>query len=174
MSTKRAKTPSVPRYRNQAAQRVLAVLSAFAGPEASLGVTELAQRLGTNKNMIFRALATPDHDLEIAFYTPPTTVQRARLDRWLAAYAERVRVEGLAEPERAARMNACNPLYVPRNYLVQEVIEATERGDRAALPELLDVLRRPYDDQPGRERFARKRPDWARHRPGCSMLSCSS
>jgi DNA-binding IclR family transcriptional regulator len=58
VSTKRAKTASVPRYRNQAAQRVLAVLSAFAGPEASLGVTELAQRLGTNKNMIHRALTT--------------------------------------------------------------------------------------------------------------------
>jgi len=47
-----------PRYRNQAAQRVLRVLSAFAGPERDLGVTELAQRLGMNKNMVHRALTT--------------------------------------------------------------------------------------------------------------------
>lgn len=62
MSTKPKLAPRPPsaerRYRNQAAQRVLAVLSAFAGPERSLGVTELARRLGTNKNMVHRALAT--------------------------------------------------------------------------------------------------------------------
>src|SRR4030081_4083684 len=46
------------RYRNQAAQRVLAVLSAFCGADRSLGVTELAQRLGMNKNMVHRALTT--------------------------------------------------------------------------------------------------------------------
>jgi len=112
--------------------------------------------------------------LRDAYYAEPTPVHLSATRAWLEAYAARVQAEGIDELERRARMEAINPLYVPRNYLVQQVIEATEAGDRAALPELLDVLRRPYTEQPGRERFAAKRPDWARHKPGCSMLSCSS
>lgn len=47
-----------PKYRNQAAARVLKVLGAFLGHEAPRGVSELARELGFNKNMVHRALAT--------------------------------------------------------------------------------------------------------------------
>ena len=148
----------------------------------SLG--ELLVEIETDMTLFFRLLArVPVRDvaagfatLRPAYYAPDaiTLVQHAMLRAWLERYAARVLVEQQGDAERRRRMETINPLYVPRNYLVQQVIEATERGDRMALPELLDVLRRPYEDQPGRERFAEKRPDWARHRPGCSMLSCSS
>ncbi len=114
--------------------------------------------------------------LEIAFYEPAAVgaEHRAGFAHWLRRYASRVREDGTPDAERRAAMDRVNPKYVLRNYVAQLAIDGAEKGDPAVLLELLDVLRRPFDDQPGKDRFAEKRPDWARDRPGCSMLSCSS
>jgi uncharacterized protein YdiU (UPF0061 family) len=98
----------------------------------------------------------------------------ARLDAWLAAWATRVRADGRPDAERVAAMDAVNPKYVPRNYLAQLAIDAATGGDTGELERLMRVLERPYDEQPEHEAYAARRPDWARDRPGCSALSCSS
>jgi serine/tyrosine/threonine adenylyltransferase len=110
------------------------------------------------------------------FYEPAAgaVVDRAPLGEWLARYQARIREEGTPDSVRWARMNAVNPLYVPRNYLAQLAIDKAEAGDFSLVREMLEVSRHPYTEQPGREAFAAKRPEWARHRAGCSMLSCSS
>ncbi|MEZ4869039.1 MAG: YdiU family protein [Caldilineaceae bacterium] len=114
--------------------------------------------------------------LSEAYYNPATLTEeyRARLGNWLRHYGARVRQDGTTDGERQRRMNAVNPKYVLRNYLAQLAIDKAEAGDYSLVNELLELLRHPYAEQPGQESFAAKRPEWARHRAGCSMLSCSS
>ena len=111
-----------------------------------------------------------------AYYRPEqlTPTYRQQILAWLDRYLDRLRQDGVPDPVRRERMHTVNPRFVLRNYLAQLAIDAATQGDFAPVRELLDLLRRPYAEQPGRERYAEKRPEWARHRPGCSMLSCSS
>jgi serine/tyrosine/threonine adenylyltransferase len=131
--------------------------------------------------IFFRSLIEVDRQqpslttLASAFYDAEKLATSGKaFSEWLGRYAQRARADSLSEAERRAKMRAANPQYVLRNYLAQQAIDRAEQGDYAGINELLDVMRRPYDDQPGREAFAKRRPDWARERAGCSMLSCSS
>jgi uncharacterized protein YdiU (UPF0061 family) len=149
----------------------------------------LLARTETDQVLFFRDLARVPVDpagrlpeasllapLTDAWYQPEEVVGdvRAAMVAWLRAWGGRVVEGGLSEGDRRRQMDALNPRFVLRNYLAQEAIDAAEGGDTTLITELLEVLRHPYDEQPGRERFAARRPEWARHRVGCSMLSCSS
>jgi uncharacterized protein YdiU (UPF0061 family) len=136
---------------------------------------------GMDMTTFYRDLATMDlaspqvDSVAAAFYEDAGRVAvEEALSGWLRRYAERVRADESTEGSRLSLMHASNPRYVLRNYLAQQAIDRAEQGDEAAVHELLDTLRRPYDEQPGRAHLAGRRPDWARERVGCSMLSCSS
>ncbi len=119
--------------------------------------------------------ATPRDLLGDVFYADEALVSHGdRLALWLRRWHAEVSASGDAPSARRARMHAVNPKYVLRNWLAQEAIDLAEAGDVSRVHELLELLRHPYDEQPGMERFAAKRPEWARHKAGCSMLSCSS
>lgn len=94
---------------------------------------------------------------------------------WFKRYAQRVKGDSLSPSERKSMMHLANPNFVLRNFLVQEAIdEITTEGSTIKLDKLTALLQRPYDDLLDYPDFLTKRPEWARHRPGCSALSCSS
>jgi uncharacterized protein YdiU (UPF0061 family) len=112
-----------------------------------------------------------------AFYDEQQAFAPAQLGRlagWLRRYIARVRLDGEPAELRYQRMSRANPKYVLRNYMAQQAIEALEQGDASVMTRLMDVLQRPYDEQPEHEDLAGRRPEWARNKAGCSALSCSS
>lgn len=152
---------------------------------------KLLQLVETDMTIFYRGLALIKKDEEStnemngdamlmpfreAYYVPEqlTPEYQARLRDWLQRYRQRLRKDGTSDEARRRNMNAVNPKYVLRNYLAQLAIDKAEEGDFKMVNDLLELLRHPYDEQSGKEEFAVKRPDWARSRPGCSMLSCSS
>ncbi len=145
----------------------------------------------TDMTIFYRQLAKVDTDVEDlnacsddklmaplmnAYYRSDqlTDSYKERLAAWLRNYIRRVAEDNSSAEARRLAMNSVNPKYVLRNYLAQLAIDKSEQGDHSMVNELLELLRRPYDEQPDKEHYYARRPDWARHRAGCSMLSCSS
>jgi uncharacterized protein YdiU (UPF0061 family) len=84
----------------------------------------------------------------------------AGFDGW----AERWRALG---PDADA-MDRVNPVYIPRNHLVEEALEAATRGDLAPLGRLLEAVAAPFDERPGLARYAAPAPeDFGAYRTFC-------
>jgi len=138
----------------------------------------------TDMTIFFRNLcqfkrAHPENGIQIiqeAFYEPKA-IQDKLLDQWnqwFQDYANRLKDEALSYDQRKEQMNKVNPKYVLRNYMAQLAIDKADNGDYSLIEEFYQLLKKPYDEQPNLEQWFAKRPEWARHKVGCSMLSCSS
>ncbi|MDB9781833.1 YdiU family protein [Winogradskyella sp.] len=146
--------------------------------EACLLLTE------TDMTLFFRLLSNYKHGFAAngiktvydAFYTPEALKDEI-LDRWkvwFLSYDKRLKKEQLKDSERQELMRTVNPKYVLRNYMAQLAIDDANKGDYKLVDDLFQLLKNPYSEQPENEKWFAKRPDWARDKVGCSMLSCSS
>ena len=147
----------------------------------------LLEAVETDYTLFFRLLAAVPMDetasdaaliepLRRAFYADDAFAPAhvSRVASWLRRYIVRVKQDKAPAHTRVERMNRVNPKYVLRNYLAQLSIDALTRGDASVMKRLMTVLQHPYDEQPQYDALADRRPEWARHKAGCSALSCSS
>ena len=128
----------------------------------------LLARCGADHTLSWRALSRGDlASLEVGMAS-----DRQGLSQWLGRYAQRLgedEFEG-GEADRQACMQQVNPRFILRNHLAEIAIRQAQQGDGSEVRRLLDILSRPFDEQPGFEAYAEAAPDWATS----LEISCSS
>ena len=82
----------------------------------------------------------------------------AALEPWLARWRAELEVRGTDPAATAAAMDRVNPVYVPRNHLVEDALAAGTAGDLEPLERLVDVLSQPFEERPGLEGYAAPAP----------------
>ncbi len=133
-----------------------------------LGKTSIQQASGLEAEEVLA-------EISAAFYSPVIADSvRVQAKDWLGRYQQTLRGNSGSVVDRVSLMNRSNPCVIPRNYLLQECLDDLSQGNQTSLQNLLQAIRTPYDHNAVTERYFRKRPEWAKTKPGCSALSCSS
>lgn len=115
--------------------------------ESNVDFTSFFRHLG--------AAARGNNDSARAMFVDP-----ARFDDWTSRWR--------ALGPDAALMDRVNPVYIPRNHLVEEALTAATEGDLDPFRRLLDAVRTPYVERAGLERYARPAPvDFGAYRTFC-------
>ena len=89
---------------------------------------------------------------------------------WLEKYQKRLNREKINTTKRKKIMNQNNPKFILRNYLAQKVIEEAEKGNYVELKKLIEILKKPFDENRDYENYANEPPEWGRK----LEISCSS
>ncbi len=119
------------------------------------GLLSAMGRGGADFTQTFRGLATASADPSTEASMRELFSDPAAFDAWAAGWRSRLAEEPGREVERRASMRLANPVYIPRNARVEEVIAAAvEHDDLGPFDALSEVLANPFDEQPGRERYA--------------------
>lgn len=113
---------------------------------------DLLQEHRVDLTTAFRRLADAA-DGTLASRVGVTSLFDAPVHEWLDRWSQRVM------PDAGDAMRLANPIYVPRNHLVEEALTAATAGDMSIFDELFERVTHPFDEQPGAERFATPAPD---------------
>lgn len=162
-----------PQYRDCYLQRMRARLGwqgAEPGDEALLErLLSILQTAELDYNQFFRLLSEAESLTELLPLAERCTVPQD-LQQWLQQWWMRAQPAGRNNVERRNAMQAVNPLYVLRNSLIQEAIEAAHQQDYGPVQQLYRVMAAPFQMQPDCEHYAQPTPAEKQAWP----LSCSS
>ena len=126
------------------------------GASLAHGLLSVIGQHGVDFTSLFRALASvlrgDTNTIDSLVVGSPAFVD------WRTRWAGAVVAGGRSAASVAAAMDAVNPLYIPRNHLVDEALTGATQGDLAAFRALLAVVSSPYEERPGLERYARPAP----------------
>lgn len=145
-------------------------------------LTDLLEKEEIDMTLFYRKLSTENildekifkKVLEASTYKANSEIVLNNFKSWYKEYHTLLKSQNNLLVEVQKEMQKINPKYVLRNYMAQLAIEDAEKGSYDLIDELYQLLKKPYEEQPNMEKWFAKRPDWAKHKVGCSMLSCSS
>lgn len=128
----------------------------------------LLHNSGADFTLSFRALAQASKAPEAFLSLFEGSEDQAQA--WWQAYSQRLKLDGSDTPEQRESMNRVNPLYVLRNHLAEQAIQAAAKDDASEIDTLLKLLRDPYTERAGFEAYAMPPPEGSAE----LAVSCSS
>jgi uncharacterized protein YdiU (UPF0061 family) len=131
-------------------------LSTERGGDAALA-QDLLERMSANRadfTLTFRSLCPAAIDPLADAAVRKLFDDPSAYDAWAILWRRRLADEPLAAEDRAAAMRRANPAFIPRNHRVEAALRAAvDRDDFGPFEELLQVLARPFEEQPGHELY---------------------
>ncbi|WP_417413219.1 protein adenylyltransferase SelO [Hoeflea sp.] len=120
--------------------------------DLATGLLAVLETQNADYTRVFRSLsAAASGEVEA---TRSLLANPAGVDVWLPLWQARLQRETAAAEERRAQMNRVNPVYVPRNHMVEAALASATKGDLGPFERLLEVLADPFTERPGLEVFA--------------------
>jgi uncharacterized protein YdiU (UPF0061 family) len=128
----------------------------LADPDVVDDVTAVMRAGGVDHTSFFRSLsAAARGDSTALFALFDDTTQ---LEGWLTRWQAQLPVHGSDAGAVAAAMDAVNPVYIPRNHLVEDALDHAVNGDLAVFERLLTVVADPFTERPGLDDYAQPAP----------------
>jgi len=147
--------------------RATVVINGFTGEFDAAFLQQMRRKLGLTQpqpddtelvNELLQVMRAARADFTLAFRQLADAIDGGSVpalenaDAWLDRWRTRLALEPMPATDRRAAMRAVNPAFIPRNHRLEAALDAAStRSDMAPFNELLALVQRPFDDQPGFE-----------------------